>query len=118
MEVLRTKHPESRPPTGASLDSYLDRPTELVPVYITSNTMTTVAVQISGRAGPGGTKSVCLQHWLLFFGVESGELRLIVADFTEWLSNGCPPWAAYQDMMSGRLIALYKQPGVIPVSAR
>ena len=60
----------------------------------------------------GGTDSVSLQHWLLRFGAVSGYMWLIVADFAEWLSNGRPPWAAYLDMMSVRLIALYKQPWV------
>ena len=56
-----------------------------------------------------------LQHWLLRFGAASAELRLIVGDFVEWLGNGRPPWAAYQALMSSRLIALDKQPGIRPV---
>ena len=40
---------------------------------------------------------------------------MIVGDFTEWLSNWQPPWAAYHTIMSGRLIALDKQPGIRPV---
>ena len=40
---------------------------------------------------------------------------MIVTDFAEWLSNGRPPWDAYQAMMSGRLIALDNQSGVRPV---
>ena len=115
MEVLHTKHLEARPPIAAILDSYQEQPPELVPVDITNDTVTALARQISGVAGPGGMDSVSLQHWLLRFMVTSGELRLIVADFTEWLSNGRPPWAAYRAMMSGRLIALDTQPGVIPV---
>ena len=59
---------------------------------------------------------VSLQHWLLRFGAASGELRRIVAEFGEWLSNVCPPWAACHAMMSGRLIALDKSPGIIPVA--
>ena len=43
MEVLRTKHPKARSPTVASLDLYLDRPPEIVPVDITNNTVTAVA---------------------------------------------------------------------------
>ena len=43
------------------------------------------------------------------------ELRLIVADFVEWLGNGRPQWNAYQAMMSGWLIALDNQPGFRPV---
>ena len=112
MEVLRAKHPEVRTPTAASLDSYPDRPPELTPVDITDDTVTAVAGQLSGGAGPGGTDSVSLQHWLLRFGAASGELRMIVEDFVEWLGNGRPPWAAYRALMSGRLIALDKQPGI------
>ena len=74
--------------------------------------VTAVVGQLSGGAGPGGTDLVSLQHWILFFGAASGELRLIVGDFTECLSNGRPPWAAYRAMMSIRLIILDKQPGI------
>ena len=38
----------------------------------------------------------------------------MVADFTEWLANRLPPWAAYWDLMKERLIALDKYPGVRP----
>ena len=115
MEVLHTKHPDKQPPTAASLDTYPYRPQELVPVDTTNDTVTEVAGHIYGGAGPGGTESVSLQNWILHFGTVSGELRLIVADFAEWLSNGHPQWAAYRDMRSVRLIALDKQPGVRPV---
>ena len=40
---------------------------------------------------------------------------MIVGDFVEWLGNGRPHWAAYQALMSGRLIVLDKQPGIRPV---
>ena len=42
----------------------------------------------------------------------SGELRIIVRYFTEWMGNGCPPWAAYSSLMSRRLIVQDKQPGI------
>ena len=82
---------------------------------ITDDTVTAVAGLISGGAGPGGTDSVSLQHWLHRFGAASAELRLIVRDFVDWLGNGRPPWAAYRALMSSRLIALDKQPGIRPV---
>ena len=82
---------------------------------ITDDTVTAVAGRLSGGAGPVGTDSVLLQHWLLRFGAASGELWLIVGDFVEWLRNGRPPWAAYRALMSGRLIALDKQPSIRPV---
>ena len=112
MEVLHTKHLEALPPTVASLDLYPDCPLEIVLVDITNNTLTSVVGRLSGGDGPGGTDSVRLQNWLLRFGAASGELRLIVTYFTEWLSNGQPTWYAYRAIMSGRLIALDKQPGV------
>ena len=62
MDVLGTKHPEARAPTTASLESYPDRPPELVLVDITDNMMTAVVGRLSGEAGLGGTESVSLQH--------------------------------------------------------
>ena len=106
--VLCTKHLKACTPTAASLDSYPDRPPDLVPVNITDDTVKVVAGRLSVWAGPGGTESVSLQHWLLQFGVASGELRLIVGGFREWMSNGRPPWAAYRTLMRGRLVALEK----------
>ena len=115
LEVLRAKHLEARTPTAACLTSYTGCPPELTPVDITDDTVTAFAGRLSGGAGPGGTDSVLLQNWLLRFGAASAELRRIVRDFVEWLGNGQPPWAAYRAMMSGRLIALDKQPGIRPV---
>ena len=110
--MLRSKHPEAQTPTAASLDLYPDRPPKLISVDITYDTMTAVAGRLADRAGPGGTDYVLLQHWILRFGAASGELRLIVRDFTEWMGNGRPPWTAYRALMIGRLIALDTQPGI------
>ena len=69
---------------------------------ITDDTVTEVAGQFSGGAGPGGTDSVSLQQWLMRFGAASAELRLIVGDFVEWLGNGRPPM--------GRLSGTFERP--------
>ena len=61
-----------------------------MPVDITDNTVAAVVGQILGGARPGGTDSVSLKHCLLCFGAASGEMRLIVGDFTEWPINGRP----------------------------
>ena len=114
LEVLHTKHPEARTPTEACLENYTGRPLEPTPVDITDDTVTAVAGRLLGGAGPGGTDSVSLQHWLLRFGTASAELRLVVGDLVEWLGNGWPPWAAYWALMSGWLIALDKQLGIRP----
>ena len=74
MEVLHTKHPDARPPSGASLDAYPNNPPEMVPVDITDDVVLAVAGRLLGRAGPGGTDLVSLQHWFLHFGAASAEL--------------------------------------------
>ena len=56
-----------------------------------------------------------LQVWILKFGEDSTRLRTSMKTFVDWLSNGSLPWASYSAFMFGRLIALYKQPGVCPV---
>ena len=70
--------------------------------------MIDIAWRFSGGSGLGQTDWVILKHWLLRFGAAIGELRLTVADFIEWIKNGRPPWAACHELMSGRLIPLYK----------
>ena len=54
MDVLSTKHPDSRLPTVSSLDTYPDLPPELVPVDITDYKVMEVAGQLSRGAGSGG----------------------------------------------------------------
>ena len=43
---------------------------------------------------------------------------MIVVDFTELLRNGQTPLATYRAMMRGLLIALDKQPRIMPVNIR
>ena len=115
MEVPHAKHPDARPLSAACLDAYPGKPPEMVPVDITDDLVSAVAGRLSRGAGEGGNDSISLQHWLLRFGAASGELQLIVAEVGKWLSNGRPSWAAYLALMSGRLIALEKSPGIRPV---
>ena len=115
LEVLHAKHPDARPLSAACLDAYPGTPPAMVPVDITGNVVLAVAGRLSGGAGPGGTDSISLQHWFLWFGAASRALRIIVAEMGEWLSNGRTPWAAYRALMSGRLISLDKSPGIRPV---
>ena len=91
MEVLHKKHPEAPTPKTANLDSYLGCPPEITLVDTTEDTVTEVARRLSGVAGPGGTDSVSLHHWILRFGAATAELRLIIRDFVELLGNGWPP---------------------------
>ena len=88
MEVLRTKQPDTRPPSAFILDSYPYQSSQLVLVYTTKDTVTEVTGRLSGGASLVGMDSVSPQHWLLQFGAASRELRMTVADFVEWLGNG------------------------------
>jgi hypothetical protein len=56
-----------------------------------------------------------VSHWLLAFGNASETLRHSLANIANWLANNLPPWATYRAMWSGRLLALDKMPGVIPI---
>ena len=49
------------------------------------------------------------------YGEDTNRLRTSMKKFVDWLANGILPWAAYRAFMSGRLIALNKQPDVRPV---
>ena len=87
----------------------------MVPMDLTDYTVIEVTMSLSRGVGPGGTYSVSLQHWFIWFGEASGELRLIVAEFYACLENERSPWDAYRALMSGRLIGLDKNLGVRPV---
>jgi hypothetical protein len=114
IDVLQSKHPEARVPDAEDLQHYNETP-EFVDVDITADTVESVARKLSGSAGPGGIDSVGLSHLLLQFGKTSYKLREAVADFTRWMANELPPWAAYRAMIASRCVALDKCPGVRPV---
>ena len=84
----------------------------MVHMDLIEDTVVEVEWCLSGGTGTGRTDSVSLQRWLLHFGEAVSDLRLIVADFSDWLANECPSWAAYCVLMSGRLITLDKHPGI------
>ena len=77
--------------------------------------MIEVAQYLSGGTGTGGADLVSLHYWLIRFGEESGDMRQIVAEFSDWLVNERHPWSAYHVLMLGRLIGLNNPPGVWPV---
>ena len=81
LDVIVSKQPEAHAPSSTSLDAYPGRPPELVPVNFLDGTVIEVVQCLSGGAGPGGTYSIILNHWLLRFIEASGDLRIIVAEF-------------------------------------
>ena len=87
--VLKSKHPEAIIPEEEVLAIYPVVP-ELVTLDITSDTVSKVAANLSGSAGPGGVDAMGLQQWLLKYGVSSALLREAVAEFTRWMANDTP----------------------------
>ena len=114
IDVLKSKHPDARVLDASVLEDYKTLP-NLVELDITEETVEQVARRLLGSAGPGGTDSAAVQHWLLRFGGASQQLRKAVAELTDWISNSSPPWAAYRALRAGRLVAIDKCPGVRPV---
>ena len=81
MEVLQSKHPGTRPPFRAIIDSYLGQPLELVPINMNKNTVIEILGRLTGGTGPEGMDLMILYHRLLRFGAAIRELGLTVAEF-------------------------------------
>ena len=90
MEILRSKYPEAHPPSVSSLEAYRGKPPAMMPVGITNATVSNVARQLLGAAGPGGVVLVSLKHWLLWFGAASMGTRQIFREFGDWMASGRP----------------------------
>ncbi len=120
MEVLHSQHPDTRIPNledphCIAFEHYNEVPVE-IPMDCTSKDLKTLTLRMGGSAGPSSFDAVMLRNCLLWYSGALGELRQELASWVEWLTNEYPPWAAYRALMSRRLVALDKQPGVWPVA--
>ncbi len=119
MEVLLSQNRDTRIPNLEDPNcidvEYYDEVPMTMPTDCSSEDLETLALQMSGSAGPS-FDAVMLRNCLLRYGRASGELRQELANWVEWLSNDSPPWAAYRALMCQRLVALDKQPGVRPMA--
>jgi hypothetical protein len=84
IDVLRSKHPDSRIPDFSILEKY-EIWHDLVKIDIMEETVEQVASWISNSNGPGRTDSSSVQHWLLQFGGASQQLHKAIAEFTDWM---------------------------------
>ena len=109
-----SKHPEPIVPDKASLIDCNKLP-EFEEVEINGGHVLRVARMIQGGAGPGGCDATHWQDVLVRFGAHSGRLREAVTSLCRKLANSVVPWSTVQALMSSRLIALDKCPGVRPV---
>ena len=119
IEVLRAKHPDQRipdlqDPENLAFSEYPEVP-DPIPIDCDPVAVESVAKKLTGAAGCSGVDSALLKSCLLRYGKASSDLREELLEWTLWLSNTAPPWAAYRAMRQGRLVALDKNPGVRPV---
>jgi hypothetical protein len=64
--------------------------------------------KMSGSSGLSGFDSSALKNVLLVYGQASQHLRTIIAQFSQWLSNGNPPFATFRAALANRLIDMDK----------
>lgn len=113
-EVLQGKHPAARDPAPEALEAYPALPVR-PDLDISPDIIEQAGRRLRGGAGPSGLDAAELKEWLFRFGPSSLALGEELAQWTRWLANESPPWAAYRALMANRLIAIDKQPGVRPV---
>ena len=74
-----------------------------------------VARWLRGGACPGGSDSTTWQDWLLRYGAHSEHLWDAVARLTRVVANSLMPFNFIRALISSRLVALDKCPGVRPI---
>ena len=111
LDVLKEKHPD---PAQSSDEAFLScsELSPLIDVDITGSHVEKVARQIQGSAGPGGSTATHWQDFLLRYGAHSVKLRDAIAELARHLANSIVEWSDIRAVMSSRLIALDKCPGV------
>jgi hypothetical protein len=114
VEALRSKHPQSHPPHSSTLLSFDNLP-HFEDVEVTGSHIGLIARRIQGSAGPGGCDSAHWQDALLRFGSHSRKLCDAIAYLTRQVSNSIINWDRIQALLSNRLVALDKCPGIRPI---
>src|SRR5436190_11021138 len=84
-------------------------------ITITNKVVERVARKLHGGGGPGGSNSEQWSDFLLRYGKKSYSLRDAVAALANELCNNEVEWKRIHALMSCRLIALDKCPGVRPI---
>ena len=69
-----------------------------------------VTRKLSGESGPGGKESEALHGYILKSVEDIKILRTSMETFIDWIFNESPLWTTCRAYISGRLIALEKQP--------
>ena len=109
--MLREKHP---PPGVSSRNAFVSCTDLPLLSLLTNNTSSHIEQVACHLLGSGGPDSYHWQCFLLHYGAHSSRLRETVADLAMHLANGIVDWTDIQALMTNRLIALDKCPGVHP----
>ena len=117
IDVLKEKHPDPGM-TDVSVCLEDDNLPVLMDVDVTGGHIERLARTLHGGAGPGGTTSNHWQSFLLCYGTQSAKLRDAIAALTCLLANSTVNWDMIRAMLSSRLIALNKNPGIRPIGVR
>jgi hypothetical protein len=102
-EVLQDKHPPMRDPGPAAMKHY-NKVLDFIDLNITCNHVENVAEKVSGSSGLNGFDSSALKNVLLLHGQASQRLCVVITQFSRWLSNGNPPFAAFPAALANRLL--------------
>ena len=86
-----------------------------MPLNFSEETLIWVASRLSGDTGALGAKALDIRNWLLWFSCALEEFWAVVAQLADWHTNYSPPWDSYRALISCRIIAIDKRPGVHPV---
>ena len=111
---MESKHPDPEPIAKKTLKQY-DDPPPFMDLQITDENVLDTARKLHGSCGLGGTDAATLSNWLTHYKDASIQLRASLASISEWMTNSFVPWAAIRALMSNRLVALDKCPGVRPI---
>ena len=114
IEALKMKHPSPMLPHSSALLAP-DHLPELEDIDITGGHIHHVANWIQGGVGPGGCDSAHWQDALLRYGSASYRLRDCIANLSRCLANSIFDWSLLRALLSSRLIALDKSPGIRPI---
>ena len=86
-----------------------------VPIQYDVFDVKNIARKLNSAVGVDSVDTTSTKPYLTGYGRASAELREVLVDWAEWLSNSCPDWAAYRGMITSRLLVLDKEPGTQPV---
>ena len=112
LEALQLKHPEPGRSASHMMIHLRWPPVEL---DMCGGHIQMVARWLRGGAGPGGSDSTAWQDWLLRYGAHSEHLRDAVARLTSVVANSLMPFHFIRALISSRLVAVDKCPGVRPI---